>query len=103
MQLSMRGPLQRQRQEIRHSEVGSSRFELPRHDLSSSDGDDLQVDQFRRGESVATKARGAGSSFFPGANALIAAAAPPCGRHWLLLPLTQELSGVRVRSRMFLW
>jgi hypothetical protein len=53
----MRDPLQRQRQEIRHGEVGPSHFELPGHDLSSPDGGDLQVDQFRRGESVATKAQ----------------------------------------------
>src|SRR5450759_2971938 len=59
-QLSMRDPLQRQRQEIRHGKVRSSRFELPRHDLSSPYGGDLQVDQFRRGESLATKGRASG-------------------------------------------
>ena len=56
-ELSMRDPLQRQRQEIRHGEVGPSRFELPGHDLSSPDRCDLQVDQFRRGQSVAVKAQ----------------------------------------------
>ena len=56
----MRDPLQRQRPEIRHGEVSSSRFELTRHDLSLPAGGDLQVDQFRGGESVATKARASG-------------------------------------------
>ena len=56
----MRDPLQRQRQQIGYGEVGSSCFELPRHDLSSPDGGDLQVDQLRRGERLATKARASG-------------------------------------------
>ena len=52
----MRDPLQRQSQEIRHGELSSSRFELPRHDLTPPNGGDLQVDQFRRSERLATKA-----------------------------------------------
>ena len=56
----MRDPLQRQHQEIRHGEASLSRVELPRHDLSSPDGGDLQVDSFRCGESPAARASAGG-------------------------------------------
>ena len=56
-QLLMWDPLQRECREIRHGEVGPSHFQLPDHDLSSPDRCDLQIDQFRRGQSVAVKAQ----------------------------------------------
>ena len=56
----MRDPLQRQSLGIRHGEVSLARFELPRHDLTSPNGGNLQVDQFRRWERLATKAGASG-------------------------------------------